>query len=512
MRRVATVRNAYFDSVFLMSITTQVKAATGVVYGMLGMGTPANCQVIVDAGFDPADLADATPNDLLIAVEADDKAAAIAAIARAEELVSGAAGPTTAAVGGGAGPAVSLPAATAGLAGANLALISVPGEYAAREAAAALDAGLHAMVFSDNVSLEDEVWLKQSAHDRGLLVMGPDCGTAALNGIPLGFANVVRRGPVGLVGASGTGMQEVMCLLDRLGAGVSQAIGTGGRDVGAAVGAITALDAIAALASHPETQVIGFVSKPPDPTVAGRILDALAAAGKPAVAAFLGAAQLEPPAGVQVVDDLTAAALGMLQAAGLAAPADWQAAGERPSAAQLAANIGAGRRFVRGLFCGGTLAAEAEDVLSARLGVLHATHARPGVATELVDPHRSIEHTVVDMGDDAFTQGKPHPMIDPAERNERLRRELSDDQVALILIDCVLGYGSHDDPAGAMEEALDASRAAGVPVLASVTGTEGDPQRRSRQVETLQRLKCVVLPSNRIAAQVAADVVGELAR
>ena len=276
---------------------------------MVAMGTDMNRDLLSDMGFVGPDLDGAGPNDLVVAVEAGDAAKTEAAVAKAFELVDRK--KSAAAVAGGSGftRAGSLDAALGRLPGANLAVISLPGAYAAREARKALDRGLHVMLFSDNVPLEEEIALKRHGASKGLLVMGPDCGTAIVNGHPLCFANVVRRGTVGVAAASGTGLQEVTCLLDRYGAGISQAIGTGGRDLkNTAVGGRSMLLAVAALTADPATSVIVVISKPPAPDTARAVMDALSRSGKPCIVHLLGlkdpAILGKPAANVHLASDL----------------------------------------------------------------------------------------------------------------------------------------------------------------------------------------------------------------
>ena len=506
MKQVSVIPDAYYDSVFLMAVSNQVRQVGGVCAAMIGMGTPANREALTELGFDAGAIHATGARDLILAVDAATAGSAARATEKARELLGGGhnAAPVTGAQAG------SLQEAMRDSEDANLVLISVPGEFAAREAATALQAGLHVMVFSDNVSVEDEVALKQMAHERGLLMMGPDCGTAVINGVPLGFANVVARGSIGIVGASGTGMQEVMCLIDRYGAGISQAVGIGGRDLSAAVGGIMALDAIDTLAADPATEVIVLVAKPSDATVTAHVLERLGATGKRAVAALLGGHDGAAPGPVRVAADLTDAARLAATGAGAAGvPAPSSPAELDAVADDRAAELEAPRLYLRGLFCGGTLAAEAAEAVARRLGPVNALHARNGVSRPLADPHRSVGHTIVDLGDDLFTRGRPHPMIDATARNERLLQEAQDPDVAVFLLDFVLGFGSDEDPAGSSSAALDAVRrtAPEVPIVASITGTDADPQDRARQCAALANLGCTVMASSHEAAEVAAAVV-----
>src|SRR5581483_4672236 len=381
-----------------MQVSATLAALPGVEAAAAVMATDLNRETLASVGLLVAEAAAAGPNDLVIALRAADAAQADAALQQAEALLAarrgGAAGPTA------EPPPRSLRAAARRLGGAaNLAVISVPGPYAAAEARQALLEGLHVVLFSDNVALEDEVALKRWGRARGLLVMGPDCGTAIVNGVGLGFANVVRPGRIGLVGASGSGMQEVSVLIHRAGAGVSHALGTGGRDLQEQVGGITTLQALALLRDDPATEVIVLISKPPAAAVAQRVLQAAAEAGKPVVACLLGAS-LEPPPGVRLAETLDEAArLAVGARGGADEEDDALAALPRPRPAQTQA---------RGLYCGGTLAEEAERLLA------------------------GADHQVIDFGDDRFTRGRAHPMIDPTLRNRALLEAADDPRVAVV--------------------------------------------------------------------------------
>ena len=398
----------------------------------------------------------------------------------------------------------------------NLVLISVPGEHAAREARRALRLGRHVMLFSDNVSVADEVALKKEAVERGLLMMGPDCGTAIVNGLPLGFANAVRRGAIGIVGAAGTGIQEVSCCIHRLGGGISQAIGTGGRDLSKEVNGAMMRLGIEALAADPATRVIVVVSKPPAASVVAGVIAALAATDKPCVAHFIGDEPRADDAAhtVYFADSLAGAAQSACRLAGLDV-AETGAAPDPAQVAALAARLSPGATL-RALFCGGTTGQEALVLLSrAGLEVRSNLHKHGALR---VDGTESVPgHVLLDLGDDVFTRGRPHPMIEPELRNERLAVEMSDPDVGLLLFDCVLGYGAHPDPAGVLAEgvtrARDAARARGrdLVAVASVTGTPDDPQDSRAQTRALEAAGIVVAADNRAAASLAAAVLAAAA-
>jgi succinyl-CoA synthetase alpha subunit len=519
--------NTYRDSVALMVLSTALSEMSGVLQASAMMATPANLDILQATGLYLHEFDGVGPNDLCIAVEGQDDAVAQVALAQAEKLLA-----STGRGGArieGAEPAWrprTLRSAVKARSDANLALISVPGEHAALQARQALQAGLNVFLFSDNVALQDEVALKRLATERTLLLMGPDCGTALIGGVPLGFANAVRRGSIGVIGSSGTGLQEVTSLIHRFGEGVSHAIGTGSRDLYAEVGGLTFLAAIDALAADPETRVLVAIAKPGDEAVRARVVERLRARGKPAVVYFLGgdaASRLPcaaPPSGpggevpFVFAADLEHAALCAASLARGEPPPDLP---EQTQVDDLAAKIIAGLRpgegAVRGLFAGGTLAQETAASVARALGVDPSTVAgdRPGEVL------RIGQHSMLDLGDDAYTRGRPHPLIDPRLRNAELVQQAGTGEVALFVLDVILGYGSHDDPALALVPALAEARRAAEAVgrrfeiVASICGTEDDPQGYQEVRSVLEQHGVRIARSSSMAAGVAGRVAAWLA-
>jgi FdrA protein len=431
--RVIVRPGAYYDSVTLMLVSRAAGAS-------VGMGTPLNVELLRDQGFTIGD--DVGPNDLVIAVRADDDEALEAAVAAVDRELAAKGAPSAAAE---RAAARSIAAAARREDDLSLAFLSIPGEHVAYEASAALEAGLHVFCFSDGVSLEDEVALKRRAVERGLLFMGADCGTAIIDGIALGFANAVRRGPVGIVGASGTGIQEVSCLLDAAGVGVSHAIGVGGRDLSAEVGGLMTRAALELLAQDEDTRTIVVISKPPDPQVAEAIEAAAAETGKPVILGF---------------------ATTLVEVAR-------QAGGAPPDDAQLRRPPVRGE--IRGLYSGGTLCTEAAAIVG--------------------------RGTFTDFGADEYTEGRAHPMIDFSLRLEHLAAA----REPVVLLDVVLGYGAHPDPAGELApviESLDKH------VIVALVGTDGDPQGLDAQRERLEAAGAVVVRGNSRAAALAKEAAG----
>jgi FdrA protein len=457
-------RGRYLDSVALMRISRRLESLAGVEAAALMIGSPSNKDLLRGAGLIAREGEAATPNDLIIAVRAADDRAAAQALEQVGKLLSETRTSTSSAFASARGLAGALEL----LPRANLALISVPGEFAAYEARKALQRGLHVLLFSDNVPLEDEAALKRLAKERDLLMMGPDCGTALIAGTPLAFANAVPRGDIGIVSASGTGLQEVSTLIARMGGGISHGIGVGGRDLDARIGALGTLAAIDALEKDPATAKIVLISKPPAPEVAQRVLERVKKTSKPCIVCFLGMDkknQGQTPIFSATLRDAAEHAMGKKI---------------EPLPVPVLKNV-KGKR-VQGLYCGGTLCAEAELIFQQK---------------------RLQGHVFIDLGDDEYTRGRPHPMIEPEIRNDHVARALADPSVGVVLVDLVLGYGAHENPAGVLSKVLNREKT----VVASVTGTEQDPQVWSRQVALLRDAGVLVAASNAHAAELATSLV-----
>ena len=497
--------NRYQDSVALMKLSAQLLAISGVELAAVVMASAGNIDTLAAAGLGRFEV---RPNDIIVVVKGSEAGCA-AALERADALLTAPAESAPQEEGSVPLPITSLHGAVRRDPGHNLALVSVPGDYAAAEAMKALRLDMDVMLFSDNVPPAAELALKRYAQRQGLLVMGPDCGTAIINGIPLGFANVVRRGPIGVVGASGTGLQEVTSRIHRLGSGISQAIGTGGHDLSAEIGGISMLQGLQALADDPATQVIVLISKPPAPAVAEAVLAAAAASGKPVVVNFLG------------IDPRSVTRHGIQGAGTLAKAADLAVAlaqgGEPVAVPQsmpsellhrfraLCRSMAPTQRHLRALFCGGTFCFEAQ-LLHAAAGILVASNVPTAGNRPLAPTRIGPGHSMVDLGDDLFTRGRPHPMIDPTLRDSRLLQEAEDPTTAVILFDVVLGHGATADPLagllGAIGQARSGALAAGRQLLfiGHVCGTDQDPQNRSAVVAALRAAEVFVADSSAEAA------------
>jgi len=507
------IRKEYRDSVALMQLSASLAKLPGVKQASAVMATPNNLALLRQAGMEIGEI-DAAPSDLLIAVQGDDSAL-VAAIAEAEDKLAAKAPVDSSGPQQVAPRSIAMGLAEDGGAAAGLALISTPGDYATAEALKALNLGLNVMMFSDNVSGADEVMLKRIARDRDLIVMGPDCGTAIINGIPLAFANVVKRGPIGAVAASGTGLQEVTVLVDRLGSGISQAIGTGGHDLSIEVGGISMLQGLKALANDASTKVIVLISKPPAREIADQILALARGVGKPVVINFLGADHRAFTTGnlhgVRTLEDAARAAVALAQGRKIETPTEDIAL---PNGLP---RLAPKQKYVRGLYSGGTFCYEAAMLLQETLAGVHS-NTPVGSAAKLEDVWQSRGHTLVDLGDDLFTRGRPHPMIDHRLRNERIVREAGDPEVAVLLLDVVLGFGSHPDPAAELAPALAQARAIaerdgrGFVCVGHICGTAADPQNLTRQTDALKAAGMILTESNAQAVRLARQIAMGAAR
>ncbi len=497
-------RGAYYDSVVLMQLQRELVALDGVIDAGVVMGTDANKDILLQSDLLTPEAKAAGADDLIIVIKAEDETAASKALAQVDALLSKRQSSSTQE---GYRPK-SIESAAKMLPDSKWLLVSVAGQFAAGVARKGLALGKHIFLFSDNVSLADEVSLKQEARDKGLLVMGPDCGTAIVNGVGLGFANKVRRGPIGVVAASGTGLQQVTARIHQLGSGVTHGLGTGGRDLKEEVGAITALQALDLFRRDPETKVIVIISKPPAESVARDLLRAAKATGKPVVVDFIG---FQPEQSVdgnihfaKTLDEAAELAVALLDELDDASPAS----SEAPPFAS-------GQRYLRGLFSGGTLAYEALLILRDMLPDLYANLHLDGVA-DLENPMQSQANTIVDLGEDVFTVGRLHPMMDNDLRIRRLHQEADDPETAVILLDVVLGYGSHPDPASelapAIIEAREKAAAAGrhLEFVAVVVGTDEDPQDMAAQIEQLEAAGVRVFTSNQAGVAYAGQLVQAL--
>jgi len=492
---------AYYDSVVLMHLQRSLSQQPGVLDAGVVMGTDANKDVLAQSGLLVPETSGAGVNDLIIVVKGENESAAQTAIGKVDELIA-------ARRSGGVDQeyrSQSLESASKRLPNAQWILISVPGRYAAGVTRQALGLNKHVFLYSDNVSLEDEISLKQEAASKGLLVMGPDCGTAIVNGVGLGFANKVRRGPIGVVAASGTGLQQVTVRIHQMGGGLTHALGTGGRDLSEAVNAVTARQSLNLLRRDPDTKVIVLVSKPPSPKVADELIQAARLVGKPVVVDFIGYATV-----MRKIDNVTFVTT-FDEAAELAVQLSKTVKQKNEDLDP--AKFSSGQRYLRGLFSGGTLAYEAQLILRDYLPAVYS-NAPLKKELRLADSLTSQEHTLIDLGEDEFTVGRLHPMMDNDLRIRRLDKEAGDPQVAVILLDVVLGYGAHPNPASELAPAIAKARKIAedggryLEVVAVVSGTDEDPQNMATQIQALKEAGAVVATSNDVAAR----CVGRLLR
>ncbi|WP_166626575.1 acyl-CoA synthetase FdrA [Jeotgalicoccus sp. S0W5] len=490
--------NTYQDSIVLMLLSQKLSAMEGVNKASVMMGTPANKDIFKGSGLGTPELEDASANDIVIVIDTDDESKVDEVDQAVETELAGGSGSDDSQK---SSEAHNWKRALELANNPNLALISIPGTYATMEAENALRNGLHVFMFSDNVPKEDEVRLKELAHEKGLFVMGPDCGTGIIHSVPLAFTNTVAQGDIGVVGASGTGIQEVTTIVDRMGKGVTNAIGTGGRDLSTEVGAITMLDSIKALNQDPKVKVITVISKPPAKEVQEKVESVLRSIDKPVVALFLGAKPEYQEDAIYHAYTLEEAAVASVQLS------NGETVDFKPSTIEgLSVDFDANQKGIKAYYSGGTLASEAAMMIRHSLG-----------EEEVKDEgftYKSTSHEVIDLGDDMYTQGKPHPMIDPEKRIEKLETSADSEDTAVIMLDNVIGYGSHADMASELAPTIKRitdkakSEERSLVVLATVVGTDKDAQGYDKQRQILEEAGAVLCDTNDQMVRTAIELVG----
>jgi FdrA protein len=504
-------KNQYYDSVFLMSVNARILKMEGIQQTAVLMGSPANKQLLVDIGIQGPDIDAAQPNDLIVAVIADTTLIVNQVLDNLDVWLNAIQAEA---------PVSQLHTLEDGLAAksnADLVVISVPGEYAARETRKALDAGLNVFIFSSNVSIDDELELKQLAKQRGLLVMGPDCGTSLIGGVGIGFTNVIRKGAIGAIGAAGTGLQEFTAQVHNHGFGISHAIGTGSHDLSDQIGGLTTLAALDALEEDVNTQVIAIISKPPGATTLENLLEKFDSCHKPVIGCFLGVEpgavsgrkNLEP---ARTIDEAVSLAIKM---SGNPTPLD---AGLAPDDLKTLYEEKAGwsseQKYLRGILAGGTFCYQSQQIMR-EAGITVYSNNPLDSKNKLTHPDRSIQHSLIDMGDEYYMVGKPHPMIDGTMRRQRIIAESHDPQMAVLYLDFILGYNASMDPVGELVDAIDEAkrvykqRGGSLTVVASICGTKDDLQDLTFQVKMLREAGVHVYTSNAQATAACCRLLGK---
>ncbi|WP_313758182.1 acyl-CoA synthetase FdrA [Tissierella sp.] len=489
-------KNSYQDSINLMLLTKLLSSMDHVNRISIMMGTPANKDIFANSNFYTEKLDEAGPNDICIVIDSEEESIVPKVVEEVDKFLKD---QSVESKRDKIPVAMSWDSSMSKLPDANLALISISGEYAAEEANKGLDKGLNVFIFSDNVSIEDEKKLKEKARSKNLLVMGPDCGTGIIHGVPLAFANVIEKGNIGIIGASGTGIQEVSSIISRKGAGVSHAIGIGGRDLSSEIGGITAISALELLSNDIDTEVIVFISKPPAEEVRDRIIDIFKTIDKPIVAIFIGEKPLKNEGNIHYVWTLEEAAIKAIELS-------------KRLLQRLVPNIDIlvksnKQKGIKGLYSGGTLAAEAAMIIEDKLNIQHQKNHDKGIML------KHNEHLIIDLGDDEYTRGKPHPMMDPTIRLEMMKDICKEEDTAVVLLDFVIGYGGHEDIAGEfvpvikkIKKDLEENKIE-IVFIASVTGTMADPQIYHDQVSKLENAGVIVMESNAQGVIMAAEII-----
>lgn len=501
-------KNTYYDSIFLMNLSEEIQKSEGIKQVILLMGTDMNKTVLEDLKITNKRTDSATPNDLMIIIEAELEEHIKKAILKLDNIISGSNAELQ------TDKNINyntLEMALKESPDINLAFISIPGQYVADEAKKVIDKGITPFIFSDNVPLSEEVELKKLAEKKDIFIMGPGCGTSVINGISIGLMSAVRQGSIGIVGASGSGIHEVAVLIDRGGLGISQAIGTGGRDLLDDVGGITMIHGLKLLNRDPSTKVIVLISKPPGLNTMKRVLNEVSSCNKPVVVNFLGgdenAVKEANAYPAFTLEDTALKAISLAKNEKLPKNiiSSYKEGLKLIAMEEKRKNNNQSEKYLRGLFFGGTHCEESILILQDMLSELYS-NIKFQKAVQLENVNQSYKHTLIDIGAEEFTKGKPHPVIDPSIIKERLWKEGSDSNVVVILLDILLGYGAHIDPAGVIEDTLRLIKEKAekdqrhLSIIVSVCGTRKDPQNLYTQLEKLKKIGCIIMPSNAQAA------------
>jgi FdrA protein len=499
--KITIRKNQYYDSVFLMGFNNRLSKVPGVVQTAIFMGSDANKEVLASLGFNSADFQSASADDLIVGISSETQSAIDEILANLDKWLTEVTSAKS------KSEIRTLNQALSNRSDSNLVVISVPGEFAAGETLKSLEAGKHVFLFSDNVSIEDEIDLKIYASQHGLLVMGPDCGTSLIGGVGIGFANAVRRGKIGAIAAAGTGLQEFTSMVHNFGYGISHGIGTGGRDLSDRVGGITTLMALNALEKDPSTDVIAVISKPPGQNTLKIIVERINRCTKPVICCFLGINSPIDGEGkffkrAGNIDE--AVRLAIKTIGGHIVP-------EEPVHSVRLKKLLKGR-FLRGVFAGGTFCYQSQQILR-EAGIPVHSNAPLEKTLVLPSPTQSFKHTIIDMGDEFFMVGRPHPMIDGSQRALRILQEARDPNVGILLLDFILGFNSSMDPVGelidSIQEAQKIARSRGdeLEVVASICGTDNDLQDIQMQTKLLIECGVTVFPSNVLATKHCVDLL-----
>ena len=502
MKKIVIKKNRYVDSVSLMGVSDRVMALKGIINAEAQMATAANLDVLHQLGYELPD--DVTSNDLVIAITGDDEAACAAAVQLAEDIIDR---KNT----GGVKSYSDIDQIDTDETPYDLCQISLPGEYAAAEAKKAMAKGMDLFIFSDNVSIEEELELKQLGQKLGRLVMGPDAGVALIGGVALAAGSIIKDGPIGIVAASGSGAQEVGCIIEKCGMGVSGIIGTGGRDLYPQIGGITMLEGIKRMEADPNTKVIVLVSKLANLGVMDRVLSEADKCTKPVVALFLGSDEkLFASHKVHGTFSLEAAALEAVRLAG-GEVSNFGFSDDELSALtdKLIAKLPSEKKYFRGLYCGGTFTEEALQYFAAHNdNVTLYSNLSNAYCTKLEDSEKSFGHAILDLGAEDFTAKAPHPVFDPALRLKRLRQELDDSEVAVVLLDFITGPGVAYDPITSF--AKECAKHPDMIFISNICGSLEDPQNVAEKEKLLVDSGVIVTKSNYQSSRLASALMNAL--
>ena len=476
------IEGRYIDSVLLMQISREIEKMQGVSKASCMVATAENISFLEMAGFHPP--SGVSGNSVIIAVEAESSKKCEDAINNAINLIdTGMVQHKTSYTLDDLPDLISTD-------DFPVVFISTPGEYAYDVADKSLDSGANIHIFSSNVPIEQELRLKTKGASKGLFVMGPDCGTSIIHGKGLGFSNALEAtGDIGIIGSSGTGIQELSVLMDRNGLGVSYAIGVGSNDLKESINGIMSKQALNFLKER--CSAIAVVCKKPDPSVERALLESMG--NIPSVFISLGSDKQYSSGNTYVTGNIDDAVSHLMSKIGKGRKIQQEAFPKMKEP-------GKDRKLLRGFFVGGSLCYQAQAILHGK--GIHVFSNAPADEQYRVEKDFDNLNVCIDTGAEEYVAGKPHPMIDPVSRNSFLVRESSRNDVRVILFDIILGYGSAEDPVAGLDKMKN-----GPVLVASICGTEKDSQGYQSIRKRLEDKGVVVFRSAARAAEYAASIM-----
>ena len=507
-------KNFFRDSVQMMQFSQQLKDEQGVIDAAIVMSTVLNKNTLKNMNLLTEDGISATENDTLISINCQDENSLSNAIQKAEQLLTSISAKAK-------NEFTSLASALDTFSDANIASLSIPGQFVKEMATELINKQLNLFVFSDHVPLEDEIYLKNLALENNVLFMGPEAGTSILNGTVFGFGNRVRKGSIGIIGASGTGIQESSTMIDLFGEGISHGIGVGGRDLRNDIGGMMTMKAMEIFENDPNTKAVLLVSKPVDNYIRNKIINKINNFSKKNyVLCLIG--DNENSVDTAKIKFSKSIQMSVLKILKLLDDNVYkktkdvvrnQINDSIKLSESLSKDLNEGQKFIRGFFAGGTLCYESKIILEQMIGKIYSNLSSDDEYS-IKGNVSSKENTLIDFGEEEFTSARPHPIIDPLLRRNRILEDANDPNVGVIIIDIICGINAAKNTmafhAETIKKAIEIAREQGrkLSVFTYICGTENDVSKN--ELKLLADSGAKLFTSNALMSFAAALVVKNL--